>query len=282
MEARSESTLSHGTDSDDLDTTVEEQFEEASPLLDSKSTEAGEKSKGTPARTSEAAEDQQEPPPVRKQRKDCGSGGERAASGQLRVSPRSLRPRHNTVGPSSADTALHTAPSRITTKKSSIKKKSPAATASAIQSTSTESLEWDSSTDQFKRPDNSSRLWSTTTQFEVPISPTHSSMSDLDGNQQLDSAANSTASTVVNSTNQTTGSALVQPTGQSQQTEPPITGSLTVPSSRQTSTLELQSRPSIPSQWPSIALAAISKAQECIYPYQDTRIQVPSTSRLRA
>ena len=59
METRSESTLSHGSDSDDVDKTVEEQFEEALPLLDSKSTEAGEKSKGTPARTSEAAEDQQ-------------------------------------------------------------------------------------------------------------------------------------------------------------------------------------------------------------------------------
>ena len=185
---------------------------------------------------------------MRKPRKDCGLGGEQAASSQLRVSPRSLQPRHNTVGPSSADSILHTGRNKVITKKSSIKKKQPPTTAPAIQPTSTESLEWDSSADQFKRTDNSSRLWSTNTQFEVPISPTHSSMSDLDGNQQLDSVANSTASTVVNSINQTTGSTLVQPTGQSQQTEPPITGSLTVPSSRQTSTLELQSRPSSPSQ----------------------------------
>ena len=49
MEARSESSLSHGSNSDDVDTTVEEQFEEASSLLDSKSTEAGEKSKSTSA-----------------------------------------------------------------------------------------------------------------------------------------------------------------------------------------------------------------------------------------
>ena len=49
METRSESTLSHRSDSNDVDTTVEEQFEEASSLLDSKSTEAGEKSKSTSA-----------------------------------------------------------------------------------------------------------------------------------------------------------------------------------------------------------------------------------------
>jgi len=66
-------------------------------------------------------------------------------------------------------------------------------------------------------------------------------------------------------------------------TGPPSAALLVVPSFLPPPTMQQQpSRPTSPSQWPSIAAAAILKAQDCIFPYRNKRARPSTLEELKA
>ena len=304
METGSDSPPFHGFGSD---TSADEPYEDPSSQPDNEVEERGEKSKNTPAPPEPPVVSRVLRPTTRKR----GQIREPASVGSLlrqtNAALTKLRPRINTVGPSSSELALIAARNRAAGKKVDFTKKSGPATPSADPPASTESLEWDNSGQRLQGVTSSSRLWSSSTQFSVSLaaSPNTSpnTMSDEENVQPLSSAASSTANTIVEQSNQVPG---IRPLGHppteaagpsSSQPVPPPPAASSNPSrpdpGQQHRTGATNDPPptqqdragsnrSEPNYWHALAMSAILRAQTHILPYRGKRVRQSTLAELRA
>jgi hypothetical protein len=103
------------------------------------------------------------------------------------------RPRSTTIGASPADVTVVVAKGRAAAKRELLLEKRRYPSLRGIQPLSGSSLEWDNSRQALQGHTSASRLWSTSTCFDVPVLSPVSTMSDPASSNPTNSAANSTA-----------------------------------------------------------------------------------------
>ena len=164
------------------------------------------------------------------------------------------RPRSTTIGASPADVTVVVAKGRAAAKRELLLEKRRYPSLRGVQPLSGSSLEWDNSGQALQGHTSASRLWSTSTCFDVPVLSPASTMSDPASSNPTNSAANSTAETVVN------------PLGSRTAPPPPPPGQNSTGPPQQPNAANAE-------DWPARAREALSLADDLVLPWRGKRMR---------